>query len=80
MINDETDDLTYSEAIEQVMLHNDYVAPLKLIYKEIWNYKDKSKIKGKTPDMTIQERSLNFSKPTFLISSKNYKNGVKLKS
>lgn len=24
-------DLTYSEAIEQVMLHNDYVAPLKLI-------------------------------------------------
>ncbi len=49
-------DLTYSEAIEQVMLHNDFVAPLKLIYKEIWNYKDKRKVKGKTPDMTIQER------------------------
>jgi flagellar basal body rod protein FlgG len=49
-------DLTYSEAIEQVMLHNGYYAPLKLLYEQIWNYKDKSKIVGKTPDMTIQER------------------------
>ena len=49
-------DLTYSEAIEQVMLHSSYFAPLKLLYKEIWNYKDKSKIVGKTPDSTIQER------------------------
>jgi hypothetical protein len=49
-------DLTYSEAIEQVMLNNWFYAPLKLIYKEIWNYKDKSKIVGKTPDMTVQER------------------------
>ncbi len=49
-------DLTYSEAIEQVMRNNDYFAPLKLLYKEIWNYKDKSKIIGKTPDFTIQER------------------------
>ncbi|NJM54408.1 MAG: hypothetical protein HC846_14140 [Blastocatellia bacterium] len=49
-------DLTYSDAIEQVMLHNGYFAPLKLLYKEIWNYKDKSKIVGKTPDFTIQER------------------------
>lgn len=48
--------MTYSEAIEQVMLKNGYFAPLKLIYKEIWNYKDKSEIVGKTPDMTIQER------------------------
>lgn len=48
--------MTYSEAIEQVMLNNGYFAPLKLIYKEIWNYKDKSEIVGKTPDMTIQER------------------------
>ena len=39
-------DLTYSEAIEQVMLHNKYFAPLKLIYKEIWKYKDKSKVSG----------------------------------
>lgn len=38
------------------MLKNGYFAPLKLIYKEIWNYKDKSEIVGKTPDMTIQER------------------------
>lgn len=49
-------DLTYSEAIEQVMLSNGYFAPLKLIYKEIWKYKDRAKIKGKTPDFTIQER------------------------
>ncbi len=49
-------DLTYSEAIEQVMRNNGYFAPLKLLYKEIWNYKDKSKIIGKTPDFTIQEK------------------------
>ena len=49
-------DLTYSEAIEQVMQHNGNFAPLKVLYKEIWNYKDKSKIIGKTPDFTIQER------------------------
>jgi hypothetical protein len=48
--------ITYSDAIEQVMLNNGYFAPLKLIYKEIWKYKDKSKIVGKTPDYTIQER------------------------
>lgn len=50
------EDLTYSEAIEQVMLENGYYAPLKLIYKEIWKYKDQSKLKGKTPNLTIQER------------------------
>lgn len=49
-------DLTYSEAIEQVMLNNNYLAPLKLIYEEIWRYKDRTKIKGKTPNYTIQER------------------------
>ena len=49
-------DLTYSEAIEQVMRSNGNYAPLKLLYKEIWNYKDKSKIVGLTPDFTIQER------------------------
>ncbi len=49
-------DLTYSEAIEQTMLHNGYFAPLKLLYREIWKYKDKSKITGLTPDNTIQER------------------------
>ena len=49
-------DLTYSEAIEKVMLDNNYFASLKILYKEIWKYKDKSKIKGLTPDCTIQER------------------------
>lgn len=49
-------DLTYSEAIEQVMRNNRNYAPLKLLYKEIWKYKDKSKIIGLTPDFTIQER------------------------
>ena len=49
-------DLTYSEAIEQVMLNNNYFAPLKLLYQEVWNYKDRSKIIGITPDNTIQER------------------------
>jgi len=41
-------DLTYVEAIEQVMLKNGFMAPLKLIYKDIWKYKDASKITGKT--------------------------------
>lgn len=49
-------DLTYSEAIEQVMLNNGNYAPLKLLYEEIWKYKDKATIVGKTPDFTIQER------------------------
>lgn len=47
-------DLTYSGAIEQVMLHNGYFASLKLLYREIWKYKDKTKIAGVTPDNTIQ--------------------------
>ncbi|MGC9310771.1 MAG: hypothetical protein ACP5E4_03555 [Candidatus Aenigmatarchaeota archaeon] len=38
------------------MLSNGYFAPLKLIYKDIGKYKDMSKIKGKTPNYTIQER------------------------
>ncbi len=50
------DNLTYSEAIEKVMLDNGYFAPLKLLYREIWKFKDRSKITGKTPDYTIQER------------------------
>jgi putative restriction endonuclease len=49
-------DLTYIKAIEQVMLQNGYFAPLKLLYKEIWNFKDKSKISGLTPNQTIQEK------------------------
>jgi len=49
-------DMTYSDAIEQVMLHNGYCASLKLLYEEIWKYKDISKTTGKTPNNTIQER------------------------
>lgn len=45
--------LTFSDAIEQVMLHNGFYAPLSLIYKEFWKYREKT---GLTPDKTIQER------------------------
>lgn len=47
-------DLTYEEAIRQIMLKNGNFASLKQIYNEIWQYKDKSKITGKTPNNTIQ--------------------------
>jgi hypothetical protein len=49
-------DFTYSEAIEKIMIENGNFAPLKLLYENIWRFKDKSKIIGKTPDNTIQER------------------------
>ncbi|MDR3049371.1 MAG: hypothetical protein LBV16_05995 [Elusimicrobiota bacterium] len=49
-------DITYSEAIEKIMLANGYFAPLKLIYKEIGKYKDMAMIKGATPNNTVQER------------------------
>ena len=52
----DNNDTTYSEAIEKVMLNNGYFAPLKLLYHEIWKYKDKNKIVGKTPDYTVMER------------------------
>ena len=48
--------ITYSEAIEQVMLNNGYFAPLKLLYKKVWEYKNLADVKGKTPINTIQER------------------------
>ena len=48
--------LTYSETIEQVMLNNGYFAPLKLLYREIWKYKNRQDVAGKTTDNTIQER------------------------
>lgn len=47
------DDITFSCAIEQVMLNNWYFAPLSLIYKEFWKYREKT---WKTPDNSIQER------------------------
>lgn len=43
--------MTYSDAIEKVMLDNGGFAPLKLIYKDIVKYRIKT---GKTPDNTIQ--------------------------
>ncbi len=47
------EEATFSEAIEQVMMHNGYYAPLKLIYKEFEKYR---KFSGLTPLNTIQER------------------------
>lgn len=46
-------DLTFSEAIEKVMLENGYYAPLKLIYREFEKHRPFS---GLTPLKTIQER------------------------
>jgi len=45
--------LTYSEAIEKVLLANNYVAPLRKIYREIVKYRS---LTGQTPFNTIQER------------------------
>lgn len=45
--------LTYSEAIEKVLLENNYAAPLRKIYKEIIKYRP---LTGQTPFRTIQER------------------------
>lgn len=46
--------ITYSEAIEKVMIDNGGFASLKFIYKNIEKYREKT---GKTPDNTIQERA-----------------------
>jgi len=45
--------LTYSEAIEKVLMANNYVAPLRKIYKEIVKHRP---LTGQTPFNTIQER------------------------
>ncbi len=45
--------LTFSDAIEQVLLNNGYYASLSFIYKEFEKYRPKT---WKTPDKTIQER------------------------
>ena len=49
----EKEQITYSEAIEKVLLENNYIAPLKKIYKEISKFRV---LTGKTPLKTIQER------------------------
>lgn len=48
-----TKEITFSEAIEKVMLENGYYAPLQLIYKE---FKKHRPFSGLTPLNTIQER------------------------
>lgn len=50
-------DITYAEAMEKVMEANGGFAPLPLLYREIGKYKDMSKMRGKTPDYTIQEKA-----------------------
>ena len=47
-------DFTYEEAIEQVMLKIGKFASLKQLYNEVWQYKDRNKIIGKTPNDTIR--------------------------
>lgn len=47
-------DLTYDEAIEQIMLKNSGFASLKQLYNDIWLFKDKNS--RKLPNNTIQER------------------------
>ena len=44
-------DLTYDEAIEQIMLKNGSFASLKQLYNDIWLFKDK--ISRKSPNNTI---------------------------
>ncbi|MBM3327952.1 MAG: hypothetical protein FJY67_00575 [Calditrichaeota bacterium] len=45
--------ISYSDAIERVMLENGGFASLRLIYQEFLKYRS---LTGKTPDKTIQER------------------------
>ena len=47
-------DLTYDEAIEQIMLKNGVFASFKQLYNDIWLFKDKNS--RKTPNNTSQER------------------------
>jgi len=51
--NMEQKELTYSQAIEKVLLANNYAAPLRKIYKEIGRYRT---LTGLTPFKTVQER------------------------
>ena len=47
-------DLTYDEAIEQIILKNGGFTSLKQLYNDIWLFKDKNS--RKLPNNTIQER------------------------
>lgn len=46
--------LTYDEAIEQIILKNGGFTSLKQLYNDIWLFKDKNS--KKSPNNTIQER------------------------
>lgn len=46
--------MTYADAIEAVLLAHGYVAPLKVLYERVWDFKDRSTVIGKTPEFTIQ--------------------------
>lgn len=47
--------MTYKEALTMLMEENGGFAPLNLIYKKIWDYKDRNEVKGITPNATIRE-------------------------
>lgn len=47
---------SYYDAIEEAMKSNSGYATLRFLYKNVWIYKDKKSIKGRTPNNTIQER------------------------
>lgn len=57
--------MTYKEALTMLMEENGGFAPLNLIYKKIWDYKDRNEVKGITPNATIRE-ALQRNKEFFL--------------
>lgn len=47
-------DMTYSDAIERVMRDNGGYAPLPVLYRDVWKYKNRAKVRGLTPRDTIR--------------------------
>ena len=39
------------------MKGNGGLAPLKLLYREIWKYKDRSQVRGETPEVILNLES-----------------------
>lgn len=48
--------VTYSDAIEMAMRSNGGYATLGFLYKNVWKYKNRGSVRGRTPENTIQER------------------------
>lgn len=48
--------LSYPDAIERVMQDNGGYAPLSVLYREVWEHKDRKKIRDKDPSATIRGR------------------------